>query len=60
MKEQQNNIKYVSFQNEQSKIKRRRRNRRNKKYFFKRKNLRRKGERGNSSEDQNKIAKEFF
>ena len=52
MKKQQNNIKFVSFQNEQSKSKRRRRNRRNKKYFFKRKILRRKGERGNNSEEQ--------
>ena len=53
MKKQQNNIKFVSFQNEQSKSKRRRRN---KKYFFKRKNLRRKGERENSSEDQNNVS----
>jgi hypothetical protein len=56
MKKQQNNIKFVSFQNEQSKSNRRRRNRRNKKYFFKRKNLRRKGERENSSEDQNNVS----
>ena len=57
MKKQQNNIKFVSFQNEQSKSnRRRRRNRRNKKYFFKRKNLRRKGERENSSEDQNNVS----
>ena len=51
MREQQNNIKFVSFQNKQSK-RRNRRNRRNKKYFFKRRNLRRKGERGNNSEGQ--------
>ena len=60
MKEQQNNIKIVSFQNQQSKNKKRR-NRRNKKYFFKRGNLRRKGERGNNSEDQkNRIISEHY